>query len=274
MKLVERFAKANAGTLVRATDFRGVTAGAVSKALSRLEAAGQLDRVAKGVYYVPKQTLLGKSRPSASTVVAKVLSGRVRPRGVTAANLLGLSTQVAAKPEFVVYSQSRFDTSALKTKKRKGSTAPGVHLAHEDAALLEVLRDRGRFSELDDQATLLRVRAALLARHARETDEEGEKKRQSPVVHRLAGVASHAKTQAFSTQDDAPLTNDSKRFRKLVESAMAEPPRVRAMLGALLEDLNIPKRLWNPLRESLNPLSRFDFGPFRMLPNAKEWQAK
>lgn len=274
MKLVERFAKANAGTLVRATDFRGVSAGAVSKALSRLEATGQLDRVAKGVYYIPKQTLLGQSRPSASTVVAKVLSGRVRPRGVTAANLLGLSTQVAAKPEFVVYSQSRLDTSALRTKRRKVSTTLGVHLAPEYAALLEVLRDRGRFSELGDQETLLRVRDALTARRARKTDEEDEKKRNSPVLHRLAGVASHAKTRAFSTQDDAALANDSKRLRELVESAMSEPPRVRAMLGALLEDLNMPKRLWNPLRESLNPLSRFDFGPFRALPNAKEWQAK
>jgi hypothetical protein len=166
------------------------------------------------------------------------------------------------------------DTSAVKTKRRKGSTAPGVHLAPEDAALLEVLRDRGRFSELGDQETLLRVRAALSARHARETDEEGKKKQNSSARHRLADLATHVKTQAFSTQDDAELAKDSKRLRELVESAMAEPPRVRALLGALLEDLNMPKRFWKPLRESLNPLSSFDFGPFRALPNAKGWQAK
>lgn len=274
MKLVERFAKANQGTLVRATDFRGATVGAVSKALSRMEAAGQLERVAKGVYYVPKQTLLGQSRPSASSVVDKILLGHVRPCGVTAANLLGLSTQLAAKPELVVYSHSRFDTSAVKTKVRNRNAAGGVRLAPKDAALLEVLRDRGRFSELNDRETLLRVRTALLGGRTRETNEEDEQLRHSLDEHRLAGLASHVKTQAFSTQDDAHLANDSKRLRELVESALSEPPRVRAMLGALLDDLRMPRRLWKPLRESLNPLSKFDFGPFRALPNANDWQAK
>jgi hypothetical protein len=264
MKLVQRFAKANAGALLRATDLSGASAGAVSKALSRLEASGHIKRVAKGVYYVPKQTLLGESRPSAPNVVAKALPGRVRPRGVTAANLLGLSTQVAAKAELIVYGQSQLNEETFQAKRRKGNPKSGIHLPPVDAAILEVLRDRGRFSELSDQETLLRVREALAGRHERETSEKGELMQVPLAQTRLA----------FSTQDGSQSSKESKRLRKLVESAMAEPPRVRAMLGALLEELNAPKRLWKPLRESLNPLSRFDFGAFRGLQNAKEWQAK
>jgi hypothetical protein len=64
------------------------------------------------------------------------------------------------------------------------------------------------------------------------------------------------------------------RFCRLLEVADAEPPRVRAMLGALGEHLGRPSRELRRLRESLNPLSRFDFGMFTGLPNAKAWQAK
>jgi hypothetical protein len=63
------------------------------------------------------------------------------------------------------------------------------------------------------------------------------------------------------------------RFARLAEAASAEPPRVRAMLGALGEEAGVPGDLLDPLRESLNPLSRFDFGALRALRYAREWQA-
>jgi hypothetical protein len=55
---------------------------------------------------------------------------------------------------------------------------------------------------------------------------------------------------------------------------MGEPPRVRAMLGALGEELSISSRLLDELRGSLNPLSRYDFGRLESLRYAKQWQAK
>jgi hypothetical protein len=274
MKQVERFARANPGVLLRVTDFPHASAGAVSQAFSRLESSGLLERVARGVYYAPKQTLLGRSQPAAAAVVRKVLSGHTRPHGVSAANLLGLSTQVAAKPELVVYGQSNVEESLVRTTRRKGKRSSGGQLAPAHAAVLEVLRDGGRFSELSEKETLNRVRDALAARRVHETSETLNKKQDSSRPHRLATLASLGKTQTFSTQDDGVWVNDSKNLRGLVKATMNEPPRVRAMLGALLEDLKLPKRLWQPLRESLNPLSRFEFGPFRELENAKDWQAK
>ena len=57
-------------------------------------------------------------------------------------------------------------------------------------------------------------------------------------------------------------------------AAVAEPPRVRAMLGALGQELAMPDPLLNRLRKSLNPLTRFEFGQLRSLEHAREWQAK
>lgn len=64
------------------------------------------------------------------------------------------------------------------------------------------------------------------------------------------------------------------RYEKLFEVAASEPPRVRAMLGALGQCLGKPAERLRPLRDSLNPFSSFDFGLLSALPNAKAWQAK
>jgi hypothetical protein len=49
---------------------------------------------------------------------------------------------------------------------------------------------------------------------------------------------------------------------------------VRALLGALGEHIGKHPKAVTQLRGSLNPLSRFDFGVFVAMPNAKAWQAK
>lgn len=64
------------------------------------------------------------------------------------------------------------------------------------------------------------------------------------------------------------------RFSRLTKAALAEPPRVRAMLGALGQELDVLPSQLEPLRESLNLLSRFDFGQLAGLRHAREWQAK
>lgn len=64
------------------------------------------------------------------------------------------------------------------------------------------------------------------------------------------------------------------RFKRLLEVAPSEPPRVRAMLGAIGQQIGQPKKVLARLRDSLNPLSRFDFGILTALAHAQEWQAK
>jgi hypothetical protein len=238
IELVRKQLRQAPGSLIRATDLGGCPPTAVSKALARLADRGEIRRLRKGVYYVPKATLLGESRPTEPAMVQKVLGHRARPTGVTAANLLGLTTQLAGRPEYAAYAvavPSGLESARLRMRPRSCA----VELDARDAALLEVLRDRGRDSELSAEDTCARVQSILRG--------DG---------------------------DACPGTMTPRRLQGLRDAALLEPPRVRAILGALMSAAGLPSPLWKPLRASLNPFSRFDFGLFRELPDAKEWQAK
>lgn len=63
-------------------------------------------------------------------------------------------------------------------------------------------------------------------------------------------------------------------FGNLLKVAESEPPRVRALLGAIGQEIGQPKNKLVALKNSLNQLSRFDFGILTALSYAQEWQAK
>jgi hypothetical protein len=64
------------------------------------------------------------------------------------------------------------------------------------------------------------------------------------------------------------------RYERLLKVADTEPPRVRAMLGAIGDQLGGRHLEIERLRKSLNPYSRFDFGMLSGLAAAAVWQAK
>src|SRR5437667_5419823 len=72
----------------------------LAQALSRLTRKGMIERLSKGVYYRTRDTPFGKSRPNPSAV-QKLASRRttVFPSGISAANLLGFTTQTARRGE-------------------------------------------------------------------------------------------------------------------------------------------------------------------------------
>jgi hypothetical protein len=53
-----------------------------------------------------------------------------------------------------------------------------------------------------------------------------------------------------------------------------EPPRVRAMVGAIGQEIKAHEHSLESIRQSLNPVSKFDFGILSNLQYAREWQAK
>lgn len=70
------------------------------------------------------------------------------------------------------------------------------------------------------------------------------------------------------------LMSKSGRFERLLKAAPSEPPRVRALLGAIGEQLGKKRQALEGLRASLNPFSRFDFGLLSGLAHASRWQAE
>jgi hypothetical protein len=230
-KLALRQAKLSSSSLLRAEDLKGTTPAAATKALARLAKQGVLTRVGKGLYYAPKDTLLGKSRPSEMAIALKMLEGKTRPIGASAANLLGLSTQMPAKPQLVAFTSNKpKNIGAARLRLRRGSRPHPLPAL--EGALLEFIRERGKFAETSAMESYRRLKHLL-------------------------------KEQ---------LKMD--RLRELRDVALEEPPRVRAMLGAMFAYAELPRSLWEPLKASLNPLTKFDFGLFSELPNAQEWQAK
>jgi hypothetical protein len=218
--------------LWRFEDFPGVSTGALAQALSRLARQGQLRRLSKGVYYHGRDTSFGRSLPNPAVMRTLASGGKkvVFPAGISAANLLGFTTQTAGRGEVA--------TSGFRLPRKLLGTDTVVHtrrpegwagLSDEEAALLDFLRRGGRTSELPPDETVRRLLSLL---------------------------------------------RPPRRFARLVKVADTEPPRVRAMLGAIGDALGKPPRALARLRASLNPLSRYDFGLLRALPAAGDWQAK
>lgn len=209
-------------------DFDDLPPEAVAAALSRMARRGELQRTGKGVYYRSVPTSFGMSMPVASGAIAETLNARLHPAGLSAANVLGLTTQNPGRPEYATPA-SRAPIALKGAVVHAGRPAQRARLSPEDGAVLEILRERARSSDLSDTETIRRLRREL---------------------------------------------SDEQRFRRLASVAIAEPPRVRAMLGALGQELDMPQSLLDRLKRSLNPLSRYDFGVLSALRHARDWQAK
>ena len=85
---------------------------AVRQALSRLARAGTIRRIGVGLYHYPafNEKLGVEVSPSADSVaqaIARRTDSRIVATGALAANLLGLSTQVPAKPIYLTNGSSR-----------------------------------------------------------------------------------------------------------------------------------------------------------------------
>ena len=77
-----------------------------------------------------------------------------------------------------------------------------------------------------------------------------------------------------TTRRTIMLLSEKGRFERLLRIAASEPPRVRAMIGAIGQQLGKNRRVLRRLRNSLNPFSRFDFGLLAGLRHARDWQAR
>ena len=218
--------------LWRFDDFPGAPASALAQALSRLAREGTLQRLSKGVYYRPRQTALGTSRPNPAAIrkLAATRDKSVFPAGVPAANLLGFTTQSASRGE-VATSGFRLPRKLLGSDTVVHTRRPEAwkELTATDAALLDFLRRAGRTSELSPEETVKRTLA---------------------------------------------LCREEGRFNRLLKVAASEPPRVSGMLGAIGVQLGEQPAALKRLRDSLNPVSRFDFGMLHSLAHAADWQAK
>jgi hypothetical protein len=85
---------------------------AADKSLSRLAKAGEIHRLGRGLYHYPLTNdrlgiLLGPDLDEIAEALARQTGSKVVPSGAVAANRLGLSTQVPAKPVYLTNGRTR-----------------------------------------------------------------------------------------------------------------------------------------------------------------------
>lgn len=112
-QILDRVQRARPGSVFTPKDFLDLASrDAADQALSRLARSGAIKRLARGLYYTPKHNpLLGIDVPPDLDEIAAALGrqtgSRIVPSGAVAANQLGLSTQVPAKPVYFSDGRSR-----------------------------------------------------------------------------------------------------------------------------------------------------------------------
>jgi len=224
---IRREIEAQGERLWRLRDFGDLSPSAVASTLSRLVKEGRLRRIQPGVYYRSRPTILGESIPSQQAVLAAKLAEPLHPTGLTAAAMLGFTTQNPSRLEYATSAENAPPRIAARIRNRRPDSRR--RLSPREGAILEFLRDRAQTSDLSAEETAKRL-LDLLAR--------------------------------------------DKTFDRLMVAAMDEPPRVRAMLGALGQEAGTPERHLRALRGSLGLVSKYDFGHLSGLRHAKAWQAK
>jgi hypothetical protein len=142
-------------------DFPGSPA-AVTQALYRLSRDNELLHLRKGLYWRGIKTPLGMAPPRPGDVVNELVNTPgIGPAGPSAANLLGLSTQVPRWETIAIPRRSPRPLERVHMVSRAASTARlDEKLGPAEVALLEVLRDWGGLVEVSDDEA-----ARIIATH-------------------------------------------------------------------------------------------------------------
>lgn len=111
-EITKRIENMHEGQILFIFDFSDLNGNekVVSRALSAEEKKGNIVRLAKGMYLRPKSTRFGIVYPSVDEMVKAIAhrdKSKVQPCGMTALNMLGLSTQVPTKYTYLTSGSSR-----------------------------------------------------------------------------------------------------------------------------------------------------------------------
>ncbi len=191
-----------------------------AKALERLRRKGTIKRISKGRFYRPRMTIFGEKRPNEE----QLLKPYLYENGKRIAYITGLSlyNQLGLTTQIPTTWQiaSRDKRIFINTEAIQASAVKSyVDVSEDNYRLLGLLDAMKDLKQIPD----VDLQSAI------------------PIFKTSIGALPRAQQE------------------ELIGYALSYPPRVRALLGALLEDLTYPEDLTN-LKQSLNPLSKFDLG--------------
>jgi hypothetical protein len=172
-QIFDRIHAAGQGKVFTSKDFLDLgSRDAVDQALSRLARAGEIQRLGRGLYHFPRVNArlgipLGPDTDEIAEALARQTGSRIAPSGAVAANRLGLSTQVPAKPVYLTDGRTRqVRVGDLVFVIRHAAPKELPAGSRTSAMVFQALRHIGR-SAADGEA-IARLRRALSAQQKRE----------------------------------------------------------------------------------------------------------
>ncbi len=157
IQILNRIKKAGRGVLFFTESFIAYgNTETVKKALQRLTNAGELERVAAGMYVRPAtDSIIGKVTPGIEDIakaIAKRDKARIVPTGIYALNRLGLSTQVPMNVIYLTDGAARKIKIGNRTVTFKKATPKNVAAVGEISGLaIQALRTIGKDKVTEDE---------------------------------------------------------------------------------------------------------------------------
>jgi hypothetical protein len=236
-KIEKRIASIAAGTTFRYEDLdiEASEYGAATKSIRRFVDKGTLQRASKGVFYKPRQTIFGLAKPSDYELLKPYLfKNNKRVAYITGIQLYNQMGLTTQMP-FTIEIAGKSRLKIMKVGNIKvKSIKKDIDVTDDNYQLLGIL---DTFKDFDSIPDIDRTTAIKL------------------LTNNL---------QTLTPQ----------QTQELIKYALKYPPRVRAFLGAVLENTNKTLDLTN-LKNSINPLSKYKVGrTSKLLPNANNWNLK
>lgn len=205
-------------------DTLGLTSDEViagAKALSRLVDKGIVRRARKGYYYKPKISAFGEQKPREDVLLTLYLFDK--------------NKQVAYVTGTRLYNRLGLTTQipnsirvASLDKQVKGKV--GNMVVKPAKSYVKVTSDNIKYLEILD------------------------------VMKDLNTIPDLQKSDGLVYLKKVIYDFDSAQINKLVTYACSYPPKVRALLGALLEAMNTNAIVYGTLKKSINPSSSYEYG--------------
>lgn len=207
---------------------------AATKAIERLIEKGLIKRVSTGVFYKPKQTVFGELKPNEEELLKPYLfQNNKRIAYITGISLYNRMGLTTQVPRSIKIA-SRDKRITVSIGNIKGTPVKSyVDVTDKNFYLLEILDVLKDFKKIPD----LDKKSAITI-----------------LATKLKSLKSN-------------------ELKQLTSYVLSYPPRVRAFLGALLENIKFTKL--ETLKKSLNPLSEYDYGINKqILPTVLNWNIK
>lgn len=203
-----------------------------AKALERLQVKGIIKKMSKGIFYRPEQTVFGELKPD--------YSEQLRPY------LFENGKRIAYETGFSLYNRMGLTTQmAFRIKIASRSKRISIN--------------RGA------------LQADAVKSYAEVTEANYELLGFLDAIKDIKRIPDCPVNRAVKILSSEINKLNKKQIEELVKYALFYPPRVRALVGAMLENLKI-KSGTEKLKQSLNPLSKIKLGlTENELPTVQNW---